>query len=314
MVSDEASCAYGTFESGLLAQTLQPAQVQLAKLGAPHDSILVDDLDLLNMRRYKLVIFLNCFHLTNAQRDLIRRRVLNQNRTVLWCYAPGLFNGPRTSVEAMRELTGIRLVLSNKAERVRAQIALTERGARLWSQPQPEHPGASGVASTALTNRAALPQSIGHEHVWAQLVAVEDAQAIALGTLQDRPEVVLGMKTMAGWISIYTLNPVLPAGFLRSLARYAGVHLYNEQNDTLYASRSYLTLAADRAGRRRIQLPRRADVFDPFTGQRLWHGVSAFERDFQAKETVIWRLADQASFQGRDRGASGAWWLRDRRE
>ena len=36
-----------------------PAQVQLAKLGAPHDSILVDDLDLLDTRRHKLVIFLN---------------------------------------------------------------------------------------------------------------------------------------------------------------------------------------------------------------------------------------------------------------
>jgi hypothetical protein len=98
------------------------------------------------------------------------------------------------------------------------------------------------------------------------------------------------MKSMARWTSIYSLNPVLPAGFLRALARHAGVHLYNEQNDTLYASRSYLTLAADLAGRRQIQLPRRADVFDPFTGKRLWQGVSAFARDFKAKETVIWRL------------------------
>ena len=40
VVSDEPSCSYATFESGFLQQTLQPAQVQLAKLGAPHDSIL----------------------------------------------------------------------------------------------------------------------------------------------------------------------------------------------------------------------------------------------------------------------------------
>ena len=115
--------------------------------------------------------------------------------------------------------------------------------------------------------------------------------AVALGTLQDRPETTLAMKSMGHWTSIYTLNPVLPAGFLRALARRAGVHIYNDRDDTLYASRSYLTLAANLAGRRRIQLPRRADVFGPFTGDRLWHGVPAFERDFQAKETVIWRLA-----------------------
>ena len=213
MVSDEASCAYGTFESGLLAQSLQPAQVQLAKLGAPHDSILVDDLDRLDTRRHKLVVFLNCFHLTDEQRQLIRRRLLNQNRTVLWCYAPGLFNGAKTSVEAMCELTCIRLARSNKAERLRARIALTEHGARLWSQPQRDHAAASKVDSTAVSDVVALPQSIGHEHVWAQLVAVEDAGTVALGTLQDRPEVVLAMKSMPRWTSIYSLNPVLPAGF-----------------------------------------------------------------------------------------------------
>jgi hypothetical protein len=99
------------------------------------------------------------------------------------------------------------------------------------------------------------------------------------------------MKRMKRWTSVYTLNPALPAAFLRALARHAGVHLYNDRDDTLYASRSFLTLAADAAGLRKIRLPRRCDVFDPFTGERLWRGVRSFEREFQAKETVIWRLA-----------------------
>ena len=41
---------------------------------------------------------------------------------------------------------------------------------------------------------------------------------------------------------------------------------------------------------RRIRLPKRSDVCNPFTGQRLWHRVTEFERNFQAKETVIWRV------------------------
>jgi len=273
VVSDEPSCSYATFESGFLQQTLQPAQVQLAKLGAPHDSILVDDLALADLKRYKLILFLNCFHLTDTQRDLIRRKVLNRGRTVLWCYAPGLFNGANTSVEAMRELTGMNLMRAEKPERVRARIALTEDGARLGAYP------------------AERPHLIGHEHVWAQLISMEDKEAVVLGTLEGRREVALAMKQMKGWTSVYTLNPVLPAAFLRALARHAGVHLYNDRDDTLYASRSFLTLAVDAAGRRQIQLPRRCDVFDPFTGDRLERGVETFEHEFQAKETVIWRLA-----------------------
>jgi hypothetical protein len=77
---------------------------------------------------------------------------------------------------------------------------------------------------------------------------------------------------------------------LRALARHAGVHIYNEQDDTLYASRSYLALAANGGGRRVIRLPHRRDVVDPFTGKTLWRGVDSFECEFQAKEVVIWRL------------------------
>jgi hypothetical protein len=272
VVSDEASCSYATFESGFLQQILQPAQVQLAKLGAPHDSILVDDLALADLNGYKFVIFLNCFHLSDAQRRLIWRSVLNRNRTVLWCYAPGLFNGRRTSVQAMQELTGLRLALSTKADRVQARIRLHPRGIPLGS------------------NTGRSPQVIGHEHVWAQLISVEDESAVPLGTLEGRTEVVLAMKSVPGWTSVYTVNPVLPASFLRALARHAGVHVYNDHDDTLYASRSFLTLAANLAGPRRIRLPRRSDVYDPFNGQRLCRRVTEFARDFQAKETVIWRI------------------------
>jgi hypothetical protein len=211
IVSDEPSCSYATFESGFLQQTLRPLQVQLAKLGAPHDSILVDDLALADLKRYKLVVFLNCFHLTDAQRELIRRKVLNRNRIVLWCYAPGLFNGATASVEAMRELTGLRLVPAEKPDRVRARITLTPDGARLWSQTQPQHAGEFEAAAAVGAHRAAASTVIGHEHVWSQLFSIEDPQAIALGHLEGRKEVSLAKKRMKSWTSIYTLNPVLPA-------------------------------------------------------------------------------------------------------
>jgi len=272
VVSDEASCSYATFESSLLQQSLQPAQVQLAKLGAPHDSILVDDLALVDADRYKFVIFLNCYHLTDAQRRLIRQRILNTNRTVLWCYAAGLFNGAGRSVEAMRELTGLHLAITENTDPVRARIRLLERGLQL------------------LGNTATLRQVIGHEHVWGQLVSVDDDTAIPLGALEGREDVVLAMKSMPRWTSVYTLNPVLPAAFLRALAVSSGVHIYNQRDDALYANRSYVTLAADQAGPRRIRLPRDSDVFNPFTGKQLWHGVAQFNHDFSAKETMIWRL------------------------
>ncbi|MCY2954682.1 MAG: beta-galactosidase [Planctomycetota bacterium] len=268
VVSDEASNAYATFESGFLQQTLQPAQVQLAKLGAPHDSILVDDLELAEVDRYKLVVFLNCFHLTEGQRDLIRRRLLNRGRCVLWCYAPGLFDGERESVEAMRDLCGLRLTLAKDPTPVRARIELTG----------------------AFDGIDHLPRKlVGHEHVWARAISVIDPDATALGLREKTNDVAVAIKAMPGWTSIYTWNPVLPAAVLRALARRAGAHIYNERDDTLYAGRGFLTVNADGAGPRSLRFPYPADVFDPFSGRLLSRGTTRYDRELIDKETLLVR-------------------------
>lgn len=271
VVSDETSCSYASFESGLLQQSLRPAQVQLAKMGAPHDSILIDDLALADMLRYKLVVFLNCFHLTDAQRELIRSTVLNQNRTVLWCYAPGLFNGTMVSEKAASELTGFQIARGKKTERVRARITLNQAGMNL--------------ADLDLKT----PLTIGHEHVWLHLLSVEDHQAVPLGHLEGRTEIALAFKQMKDWRSVYTLNPALPALFLRGLARQAGVHLFQNRDDTLYASRSFLAINADGKGERRVRLPQPSDVLDVFTGETLERNVTEFSRTMSNLETLLVR-------------------------
>ena len=122
-------------------------------------------------------------------------------------------------------------------------------------------------------------------------MAVNDPAAIRLGTREGSADVALALRSMPGWTSVYSLNPVLPPAFLRALARWAGAHIYNDHDDTLYASRAYLALSANLAGARTIRLPRAGDVHDPFTGERLWQGVTRFDIGCRAKETFLWRLA-----------------------
>jgi hypothetical protein len=79
--------------------------------------------------------------------------------------------------------------------------------------------------------------------------------------------------------------------FFREVARGAGVHVYNDRDDTLYTCRSYLTLNADGAGTRTIRLRTRSDVIDPFTDQTLHHGVDRFTLELRDRETRLMRLA-----------------------
>ena len=272
VVSDETSCSYTTFESGFLQQTLQPAQVQFAKIGAPHDSILVDDLELADMVRYRFVIFLNCFHLSDKQRKLIRKDVLGRKRKVLWCYAPGLFNGAAASVDAMRELTGFSLRRPRPTERVRLRISLNDTGKE--------------YITSARQSSASV---IGHEDVWGEPFLVDDREATTLGTMEGEGGTTLAVKSCNNWTSIYAQNPVLPATVLRAIAEKAGVHLYNDHDDTFYASRSYFCLNADGSGERTLRFPEPVNLIDPFTGACLARKTKDFSHSFQDKETLLMR-------------------------
>lgn len=280
IVSDETSCSYATFESAFLQQSLQPAQVQFTKIGAPHDSILVDDLAIVNLDRYKFVIFMNCFHLSAKQRQQIERDVLRKGRTILWCYASGLFQGSYESIDASRSLTRFHLVYHPERGRVQAHLELNDEGRALLDSSNPRH-------------LAMKASPIGHPHVWLHLLAVEDDSAIPLGQLAGQMDVAFAMKPLEDWTSIYTLNPVLPAAILAGLARRAGVHLFSDRNDTLYASRQYLTINADGNGIRNVRFPRPVTLIDPFTDELLVRHTKQFRRPMRDKETWIVRLSEE---------------------
>jgi hypothetical protein len=123
--------------------------------------------------------------------------------------------------------------------------------------------------------------------VWGQAAAVDDPAATALGVRQGTREVGLALKAMGSWTSVYTLNPVLPAALLRAIARHAAVHVYNNRDDTLYASRDYLTINADGAGSRTICFPCPVHVSDPFTGGQLARSTTRFTCALRDKETLL---------------------------
>lgn len=274
VVSDEASCSYPTFESPLLPQTLRDTQLILAKMGTPHDTVLVDDLQLLDMTPYRLILFLNTYNLNDRQRSLIRRKVLNGGRTCVWCYAPGLFNGHKRDPLAMQALTGMRIAMAEEERSIAPRIALTDSA----------HPLALRLKASGLT-------TLGPKGRSGKRFSVEDDKAVPLGLLAETTHVALAVRPMKNWNSIYSITPALPPAAYRAIAEFAGVHLYNSADDALYASRSYLTVTAEAAGDRALRFRELSDVFDPVSGAIVASGVSVLNRHFAEKETVILRYA-----------------------
>lgn len=272
VVSDEVSPAYATYDSQMVSRSLSGPQVALTKIGAPHDSILVNDLNKIDPGRYKFVIFLNTFHLTDEQRQWARR-LMSDGRIVLWIYAPGLFNGPQMDIKSMQDLTGlcIRPAIEEKQVNIGVEIRDTNSlGSRLKNL---------GVAYFG----------IGAD--LARLYYVDDADAEIIGVQPGTSKATFAWKQLEHCASVYSVTPLMPPDVYRELARMAGVHLYTQSNDTLYVNKSYLTFNADGPGPRTIIFPEPTNVYDPLSGEALHRDTTHFEKVFKDKETLLVRIS-----------------------
>jgi hypothetical protein len=84
--------------------------------GAAVDRIFLMDLDAVDLSRYKLVIFGNTFMLSEAQRALVKQRVMTNGRTVVFMSAAGYSDGRNNSTAAMSDLIGIRIEKTTDTE------------------------------------------------------------------------------------------------------------------------------------------------------------------------------------------------------
>jgi hypothetical protein len=272
LVADEPTCSYCTFDSRLLSETLGPVQRILAKIGMPYDAVLIDDLDKADMDRYKLVIFLNTWHMDDHQRDLVEQYAKGGDRVLLWIYAPGLFNLQNESADAMAELAGIEIKPADDESFIAPRIELT----------------GSDHALAQRWREAGL-QTVGPDQRLCKLFEVTDVTAQTLGALPGTNAVTLAIKDMGDWTSVYSITAIVPPAFYRELARHAGAHVYNERDDALYISTNYLCVNADGEGTRRITLPQKCDVFDPLTGETLQAGTETIERPLADHESMLVR-------------------------
>jgi hypothetical protein len=65
---------------------------------------------------------------------------------------------------------------------------------------------------------------------------------------------------------------------LRGIARFAGVHLYNEEGDVLYATRDLLAVHSLSGGDRTFRLPQAAEeVYDLFQRKSIARNTNKFQ-------------------------------------
>jgi hypothetical protein len=273
----------------------QQRVINLNRFGAPHDLYLLNDLLTGKLPDYKLHVFLNPFHLNNERRRALKEVVCRDGKTALWLYAAGYVNenagDQAVSVENMTDLTGFRF----------------GKGGSYW-----------GPFMHVTNFRHPITQGIAQDLFWGSTRSIapnfyfEDPDATVLGEVVlglGRCRGGLGIKTFGAgeperaWTSVYCATPNVPAPVLRGIARNAGVHLYSEEGDVLYATADLLAAHTVSGGPRCFKLPRQAEVvYDLFHDRVLARNTTQFDVELAPKSSAFYYVGAEERIRSLRRG------------
>lgn len=254
----------------------------LAHMGAPYDIYLHNDLDHPDILDYKLYIVLDVFYLSEEERKVLKERLQGDNKTVLWMYAPGFLTDQGFSLRAIEELVGMKIAYKkNSYDREGLGSPLYLRVTDF------HHPITEKLDSSAVfgTDRSIGPMFYCNDPD-ARILGWVFTPAVWFG--QDAPG--LTVKKYPDWTSIYAAVPNLPSKLLRNIARYAGVHIYGNENDVVFANDRIIAIHTRHPGRRDVQLPRYCDVYELLSEKQLAKNVSHYELDMEKNETCLLRI------------------------
>lgn len=248
---DEASYAYVRSDPGgvnLQTGLIIKARDLLSRSGASIGFYLQSDVGRLP-EGIKLYLFLNAIQMTTAERQAVRDRLQKPGKTLAWLYAPGLFDEKGPSPHEVSEIVGMAL----KAQPWNSKVGT------LFTEER--HP---------IIERLHGGKRMGTEEVVNPSFTVADLQSRVLGEyLQTGNPSIVAKNMDGGWKSVFIGEPHLTGELIRGIYRYAGVHMYDVQDDVVFASGDgLLMIHAPYSGQRTIHLPHAAAVYS-LTEQRL---------------------------------------------
>lgn len=182
------------------------------KAGISADYIHLNDLNKANMSQYKVVIFNNTYRITPEQLKMIKENVLNNNRNVVWMYAPGYFDGKTCSTQGMKALTGINFSELKPAKAFEIQINTDGFSYKYGVSKKPLNP----------------------------LFVVDDPNTTTIGKYIELDKPAIAKKAMNGFTSWYVGLPEYGDKLMKYLLQQTGAHQYVSNNEVIYEGNNML--------------------------------------------------------------------------
>ena len=223
----------------LYGELLGCQRYQLARIGAPVDVILLEDV-VRTAGKYKVVVFLNAFADTPELRKAYQA-LKEKNVSIVTVYGAGFLAPGGISVQTMSDLVGMRL--------------LKAAPSTLSAMPGPIQIERSG-------------ETYGAEYPVQTRFFASDPGAGIHGAYTDGAGGGSCAIASKGKNYFYG-GALLSPEFLRFVAGQAGVHIYLDTNDNLYVGAHLISIHAVTSGQKTIMLPRECMVEDVYSGEKI---------------------------------------------
>ncbi len=260
--------------------TLWQRHLGLAHCGVPYRVHLFSDLVRHNMPKYRTYLFPNLFEVNDERLAVLRRTVLCGGRLAIFGPATGITNGAKLGAEGISRLLDVEFEMVSKQAPRRVLV-------------HGSHP---------LT--APLPASLtyGDSYAYGPILiptraAVKAGGFTVLGSATtfwgiNKPGLIL--KEMPDCKMVWSVAMPLPANLLRECCRYAGSHIWCEEDDVVLASETVAAVHSVKAGPRTLLLPTPRPVWDLLTGEKLGAAMTRVQMVITPPETRLFYFGDDA--------------------
>ncbi|MGI6573107.1 MAG: hypothetical protein ACOX19_06785 [Fermentimonas sp.] len=107
LIADPQSAYYINEKEPQASAMAKQFRDDLNKTGTPFDVFSFNDIPVIDLSRYKVVFLPATLLITPERETILKRHILNNNRTVVWVYAPGICNGENLNTDRVKKWTGI---------------------------------------------------------------------------------------------------------------------------------------------------------------------------------------------------------------
>lgn len=277
MVIDDSSPMHENGTAGYQQiATLWQRHLGLAHCGVPYRIYLFSDLKKENMPKYRTYLFPNLFELNDERLSLLRKTVLCDGRMAIFGPATGITDGKKLGADGISRLLGIEFEMISRQAPRRVMVHGT-------------HP---------LTANLPASLSYGDSYPYGPVLvptraAVNTGDFVTLGSATtfwgvNKPGLILNETPDCKMV--WTVAMPLPANLLRECCRYAGSHIWCEEDDVVLASETVAAIHSVKGGPRTLLLPSPRTVLDLLSGEKLGDNVRRIQMTIKPPETRIFGM------------------------